>query len=152
MHYTSTSAFIQTRWNTTPWRNVTSVFNNIAQAGPWEEQEFQILSTKALEYRISLCISRNYLKHHACHTLTPFLLAHTIFSSATLYHDTRKQVTSQTATLHLQSHISISAHHHFGLFLERVLSAHLAGKQHLILQHNLAPVLQIIAAGEMAPA
>lgn len=45
-------------------------------------------------------------------------------------------------------------HHYFCLFLGRatVLSAHLAGKQHLILQHNLAPVLQIIAAGEMAPA
>lgn len=84
----------------------------------------------------------------------PFLLAHTIFSPATLYHDTGKQVITQTTTLLLQSHLSISVHHYFCLFLGRatVLSAHLAGKQHLILQHNLAPVLQIIAAGEMAPA
>lgn len=56
--------------------------------------------------------------------------------------------------LALKVHHSVSAHHYFCLFLGRatILSAHLAGNQHLILQYNLAPVLQIIAAGEMAPA
>lgn len=137
---------------------------NTAQAGPQEEQELQIPSTKAVYFSTHTPFPWNTIYPLACpsviwnmtHAISspPFLFAHTIFTSATLYQDTGKQVSSQTATLLLQSHLTISVHHYFCLFLERatILSAHLAGKQHLILQHNLAPALQIIAAGEMAPA
>lgn len=91
-----------------------------------------------------------------------FLLAHTAFNSATLYHAIGKQVTPKTAISLLESHLTISVEFTIAsiYFWEELpfyqptvyCSDQKAGKQYLILQHNLAPILYTTAAGETAPA
>lgn len=121
---------------------------------------------------ISFIVSRNTVYCLAClgviwnitHAINsaPFLLAHTVFSSATPYHTTGKRVTPKTATLLLESHLTTSVEFTIaGIYFWEELpfyqptlycSDQRAGKQDLILQHNLAPILYSTAAGEMAPA
>lgn len=135
---------------------------NTAHAGPWEEQEFQIPSTKKMHPSIHITFPWNTMYPLAClgiiwnitHAIPspPFLLAHFQFSHPLSWHWKTGDLTNSNLALTVSSFYFCSPLLLLISGRATVLLAHLAGKQHLILQHNLAPALQIIASGEMAPA